>query len=165
MRTVMLYVVCAMTIAASQGRSLDLKVGEQIPSALVPKDPDFITLPDFLPVAKVSVEGINYEVAYSPETHVIKHILTEDKNFVTVDGLRVGMCMAVSKKQVVSVRHGLTRAPKTADGWTPVIGYRAHVTKCEQGIKKTPPTICHVDTLPAEADGVKVNVKVLKFIQ
>ena len=38
--------------------------------------------------------------------------------------------------------------------------YRSHVTRCEQGAQKSPPT-SRVDKLSSKADGTKVEVRII----
>lgn len=144
----------------SQNREPALEVGSKLPSELIPKNPDFITLPDFLPVLETRIDGVVYEVAYYPSNNIVRYIFTSDERFKTADGKHVGMCIPISKEQVGSTRGGLTRL-KTKDNWTPVIGYRSNVTTCQKRDNGSVLTLPLKDMLADE----KVEVKIIKFMK
>lgn len=160
-------IVCALLLLLGssgilQQQNLTLEVGSKIPAEMLTEEHGFIALPDFMPAIEASVDGIKYELAYTKSTGIIKYIFTEDENFMTVDGLRVGACIPLTKKQLGSTRGGLTRGPVTADGWTPIIGYRAHITTCQQDSDESP-VVIHKDKVPTE-EGM-LEAKIIKFMK
>src|ERR1700675_1918771 len=52
------------------------------------------------PCVQRKVDGITYTIAYREETHRVTYVFTDDENFRTVDGLKIGDSIPVSKETV-----------------------------------------------------------------
>lgn len=68
-------------------------------------------------------DGIKYQIAYSEKTHRVSYVFTNDENFVTLDGLRVGDAIPVTRDTVHALPGFEVWAPTTRDGWWPIVGY------------------------------------------
>lgn len=68
-------------------------------------------------------DGIKYSIAYSTDTHRVTYVYTDDDKFRTIDGLKVGDSIPVSRETVVGWPGWQSYAPPTRDGWLPVIGF------------------------------------------
>lgn len=66
--------------------------------------------------------GIGYTVAFDAK-HIITYIHTEDPNFATSEGLKVGGFLDVKGEQLRAYPGWEVRSPARADGWSPVVGY------------------------------------------
>jgi hypothetical protein len=118
--------------------------------------------PDFMPIIEATIEGVRYDIAYNSRTNTVVIVITEDENFKTADCLRVGSCVPLTKKQLGSSRGGLTRGPVTSDGWITIVGYRSHVTTCQQETDGSP-VIIDKDKVPSK-DGI-LEAKIIKFMR
>ena len=74
------------------------------------------------PYIEVTIENVDYLIAYDEKTRKIKYILTSDKDFRTRKGLKVGDYIEVTEDQVAAFPGWEIFGPKTTDGWFPVIG-------------------------------------------
>lgn len=74
------------------------------------------------PCASLKIDHVAFKVGYDPETLQIKYLSTQDKNFQTEDGLRVGGWMKVREDQLLAIHGWMILGPKTKDGWRPVVG-------------------------------------------
>jgi hypothetical protein len=160
MKSLILYVLCAVMLISHHESGLKLEVGSKIPQRLIPKEPEYIVLPEFLPSMRVEIDGVSYRLAYQkPET--IRFIFTSDEKFVTKNNLWVGMCVSIAKEKIGPARGGITRGPKTEDGWVPVIGYRSHIITCRSDADGEPITI-HVNDVPV---GGSIEARILQFMK
>lgn len=75
------------------------------------------------PCVELQVEGIKYQIAYREQTHRVSYLRTSDQKFRTVDGLKVGDSIPVSSKALRAFPGWEIHAPRTPDGWSPIIGY------------------------------------------
>ena len=74
------------------------------------------------PCVELQVEGIKYQIAYREQTHRVSYLRTSDNKFRTTDGLKVGDSIPVSPKSVRAFPGWEIHAPKTPDGWSPIVG-------------------------------------------
>jgi hypothetical protein len=68
-------------------------------------------------------DGIKYSIAYGTDTHRVTYVYTDDEKFRTIDGLKVGDSIAVSRDTVVGEPGWQSYAPATGNGWLPVVGF------------------------------------------
>jgi len=69
------------------------------------------------------LDGIKYQIAYREETHRVTYVYTSDEKFRTIDGLKVGDSIPVSRDTVRGQPGWQSYAATTRDGWWPVVGY------------------------------------------
>jgi hypothetical protein len=70
----------------------------------------------------IAQDGIRYTVAFDAK-HVITYIHTEDPNFATSEGLKVGGFLDVKGEDLRAYPGWEVRSPTRGDGWAPVVGY------------------------------------------
>jgi len=75
------------------------------------------------PCVQRTFDGITYTIAYREQTHRVSYVYTNDKNFRTADGLKVGDSIPVSKETVFGEPGWQSFAPSTRDGWLPIVGF------------------------------------------
>jgi len=78
-------------------------------------------------------DGIRYQIAYRLETHRVSYVYTSDDRFRTVDGLKIGDPIPVSRDTVGGEPGWLSLAATTSDGWRPVVGYDGLRIKLRDG--------------------------------
>jgi hypothetical protein len=82
-----------------------------------------ITRPSVVePCVDVTDDGIHYTIAFDAK-HIITYIHTEDPNFKTSEGLKVGGFLDVKGEELRAFPGWEVRSPARADGWAPVVGY------------------------------------------
>ena len=85
------------------------------------------------PCVALAFDGIKYQIAYREETHRVTYVYTSDEKFRTVDGLKVGDEIPVSRETVRALPGWLAFAATTRDGWRPVVGYDGLQIKLKNG--------------------------------
>jgi hypothetical protein len=78
-------------------------------------------------------DGIKYQIAYSDETHRVSYVYTNDEKFRTVDGLKVGDSIPVSRKTVRALPRWLAYAPTARDGWQAIVADNLLQVKLKDG--------------------------------
>lgn len=134
MKVFPLILICFLIIIPAQDVNLKLEAGAPIPSTLIPKNPDFIVVPRYLPTIQIKLKDINYEVAYNQRENTIAYVFTSDEHFKTSDGYQVGTCLELTKEQLSSARTGITTGPQTEDGWRPIVGYYSWLITCNRDV-------------------------------
>ena len=75
------------------------------------------------PYIEITIDSIDYVVAYDDKTFKIKYIFTEDKNFATSEGLKVGSEISLRKEDVI-IYPGWNVYSKSSDNlWNPIVGH------------------------------------------
>ena len=72
--------------------------------------------------ADLVVGGDRFKVGYDAKTRVVKYLFTDDRNFKTNDGLRVGSWIEVRQNELILVRGWRIYGPRTKDGWRTMSG-------------------------------------------
>jgi hypothetical protein len=85
------------------------------------------------PCVDLVVDGIKYQIAYREETHRVTYVYTSDEKFRTIDGLKVGGSIPVSRETVRGQPGWQSYAATTRDGWCPVVGYDGLQIKLKDG--------------------------------
>lgn len=75
------------------------------------------------PCVQQLFDGVRYTIGYSKETRRVTYLYTDDKNFRTADGLKVGDSIPISDDSVRALPGWHVEAPITRDGWRPILGY------------------------------------------
>jgi len=120
-----LALVLSLSAPVSQS-DVKLEIGAKLNRKFIPRKISqmIATHPNQLrPFIKQTIDGVTYVIAFDEKTREIKYIHTDDKNFRTANGLRVGADLSVAKNELVSYLGWEIRAPVTPDGWYPVVGY------------------------------------------
>jgi hypothetical protein len=117
----------ALSLSATMPKSdIKLEIGAKLNRKYIPRkiSEEILTHPSQTrPFIKRTIDGVEYIIAFDQRTREIRYIHTDDKNFRTKNGLRVGSEISVAKNQIVSYPGWEVRAPITPDGWYPVVGY------------------------------------------
>lgn len=85
------------------------------------------------PCVELQIEGIKYQVAYREQTHRVTYLRTSDDKFRTTNGLKIGDSIPISPEAVRAFPGWEIHAPKTPDGWSPIVGYDGSHVKLEDG--------------------------------
>lgn len=85
------------------------------------------------PCVEQVFDGVKYQIAYSNETRRVSYLYTDDENFRTVDGLKVGDLIPVSPQIVHALPGWQIHAQTTRDGWRPIMGYDLPQIKLNDG--------------------------------
>ena len=85
------------------------------------------------PYIERNINGVDYIIAFSRETREIRYITTNDEDFRTANGLHVGSYVEVSRDEISAYPGWEIRAPRTEDGWYPVIGFVGVMTILREG--------------------------------
>jgi hypothetical protein len=154
-----LSVILLSVVAPIQQSSIKLEIGARLKKRDVPRESPnlYMTHPaQTRPYIERNIDGVDYIIAYDEKSRVIKYITTNDEDFRTANGLRVGSYIEVSKEEVIAYPGWEIRAPETSDGWYPIIGFVGGITVSSEGrdIK--------VNEEEMEAN-VKVKAKVVRF--
>ena len=109
-------------------KNLDIKLepGSVLAAHHIPEKNNrlYMTAPSQLrPYIEVTIEKVDYVIAYDEKTSKIKYIVTDDKDFRTKKGLKVGDYIEVTEDQVVAFPGWEVFGPPTTDGWSTVIGF------------------------------------------
>jgi hypothetical protein len=102
-------------------------VGTRLPSGAVPKNNKNLcaatpsqTYPCLL---DAEFGGVRFTVVgYEPHTRRIRYLATQDENFRTADGLRVGGLIDLAENEIFSMAGWHTMGPQSKDGWRPILG-------------------------------------------
>jgi len=128
--------LCAATLitlfaslsGVARADGLRLELGEILPKKFLQEQrspaPKVQTFADtFDPFVELELNGIRYTIAYQAKTRVITYIYTIDLRFRTVQGLKVGDEISLSREQISFYEGWQVYAPTACDGWKTVIGY------------------------------------------
>jgi hypothetical protein len=102
-----------------------LQIGAKLDAAILRgvRTERCITRPSVVePCVDIEQDGIRYTVAFDAK-HIITYIHTEDPNFATSEGLKVGGFLDVKGEELRAYPGWEVRSPARADGWSPVVGY------------------------------------------
>jgi hypothetical protein len=102
-------------------------VGMRLPSAMVPKNNanECAATPSqtYPCIQNVEIGGVRFTVVgYDAHTRRIRYLFTQDENFRTADGLRVGGPIDLAENEILSVAGWHTMGPRNKDGWRPIVG-------------------------------------------
>ena len=155
-----LAVLLFLAPAPVQQSGVNLEVGVKLRKKDVKKsDPYTMTHPaQVRPFVERDVGGVLYRLAYNEKSREVRYIFTEDKDFKTAGGLKVGDIIEVSRGEMEAYLGWEVRAPKTSDGWHPLIGFNDKITVEAADWDNT------VDFNNLK-EGVKVRAKILGFVK
>lgn len=110
--------------APVQEREIKLEIGARLPIKYTKKSNRmiFTHTNQMRPFIKREIKGVEYVIAFDEKNREIHYINTQDKDFVTSNGLRIGSVIDVKKEDFYIIPQIEIRAPKTPDGWEPVVG-------------------------------------------
>lgn len=118
-----LALVLAATVFAGAQTDIRLESGKKLPKKYV-RDTANLFATDAAqtrPYIEVTIGQVDYDIAYEKETRKIKYIQTNDTDFKTSNGLRVGDEISILGKDIEILDYFQFRAPAGKDGWQPVI--------------------------------------------
>src|SRR5262245_63943409 len=89
------------------------------------------------PFIRQEIDGVSYVIAYVEESRKVKYITTDDKDFTTDEGLRVGNFIELTKDEIIAYPGWEIRGPANKDGWHPVVGFAEKVTIMKEAKEAT----------------------------
>jgi len=119
------FAITLLLLAPSLQSDIKLEVGAKLPRKYVPRKitQQIATHPSqFRPYIHKTIADVDYLIAFDEKTREIHYIHTDDKDFRTVNGLRVGSAITFTREQLDIIPSWEIRAPATPDGWYPVVG-------------------------------------------
>ena len=107
-----------------QEKEIKLEIGAELPAQYIKKNSRmiFTHTNQTRPFIKRKIKGVEYTIAFDKENREIRYINTQDEDFVTGNNLRVGSEIDVKKEDFYIIPQIEIRAPKTPDGWEPIVG-------------------------------------------
>jgi hypothetical protein len=124
MKILIICVFGLVTLAAVPQSDIKLSIGAKLPRKYVSaKIGKIATHPSqFRPYINKTIADVDYIIAFDEKTREIRYIHTADKDFRTVNGLRVGSKITITREKLEILPSWEIRAPATPDGWLPVVG-------------------------------------------
>jgi hypothetical protein len=109
------------------------EIGDKLEKKNIPasafKNMCAITADDFYPCFRPKIDGIEFMIAFEEHTFRVEYITTQDPKFKTADGLKVGDVIDVQEKDLVDYESWDIFAPRTRDGWRPIVGVSLFCSK------------------------------------
>jgi len=84
----------------------------------------------------VTVNGVKYTVGYrmgAPRSNVVTYVHTDDPNFRSPEGLRVGDVATVENPEYIIAAPGFEIYSRKGKGWIPVVGFNGEVDVVHDG--------------------------------
>lgn len=125
MKTLASFTMALLLLAPSLQSDIRLEVGAKLPRKYVSRKvtQQIATHPgQTRPYIHKTIANVDYLIAFDEKTREIRYIHTDDKDFHTVNGLRVGSAITFTREQLDIIPGWEIRAPATPDGWYPVVG-------------------------------------------
>ena len=91
----------------------------------------------FRPFFNITLNNLDFTVAYDNKTLEIRYIFIDDSRFVTNDSLYVGKFVKTIKEDIHALPGWEIRLPKTIDDWYPIIGYNEKIITKVNNMEKT----------------------------
>ena len=112
-------VLALLVFAPVQQSDIKLEIGAKLPRKYIPRKitQQIATHPSqFRPYIRKTIADVDYIIAFDEKTREIRYIHTYDKDFRTVNGLRVGSVITFTREQLDIIPSWEIRAPATPDG-------------------------------------------------
>jgi hypothetical protein len=103
-----------------------LEIGSNIDREYLPDSLNHFILThpsQFRPYIEVTIHNVDYIIAFNEKTLEIKYIYTDDKDFKTVQGLKVGSEISLTKDDIIIYPGWDVCSKNSYDGWYPIVGY------------------------------------------
>jgi hypothetical protein len=135
----------------SSKRSHVPEVGEKLKKKAIPASAATnscaTSTEDSYPCFHPTIEGVEFLIAFSEKTLRVQFVHTDDKKFKTLDGLKVGDVINVAESSLIAYPAWEIYAPKTRDGWRPVVGFnllcsdggKGEFDTCDDAFRKSNP--------------------------
>ena len=122
---ILLYISVIIPVLLSAQSIIELDIGAKLDKSLTSnKNEMILTHPSqFRPFIIMTLDSVDYKVAYNKETLEIKYIHTDDKDFLTEDSLRIGSIIVLKRNQILEYPGWEIRSNILNNGWYPIIGY------------------------------------------
>jgi hypothetical protein len=110
--------------SAQTTSDIPLRIGAKLPPKYIPAEvTNMIPIDneEGIPAIDVTISDVDYTLGYHSQTKRILSIKTHDPDFKTVNGLKVGSTINVTRKQLRIKPTFEVSGPPTPDGWRPII--------------------------------------------
>lgn len=120
----MIYFVTIGAISVMGQSEIRLDIGAKISSTLAKKSSyyTFTAASQMFPAVDVSINNVEYTIAFDKKTRKIKYIYTDDEDFKNSDGFRVGETKTFKWADLDVLGYFEVRGPEDKNGWQAVIG-------------------------------------------
>jgi hypothetical protein len=109
---------------------------------------------------KATVNGVSYTVGYrvrGARGNVVTYVYTDDPNFRSPEGLRVGDDATVDSAKGLIAAPGFEVYAKRGKGWVPVVGFNGEVDVVREG---QPDEKLHAEALnPSTKDPIHLRIR------
>jgi hypothetical protein len=142
MKTFAIVTFCFLLIMPAQKQKpAQLELGAEVKQEFIQEKKTkelYMTHPSQLrPFIRQEIDGVGYVIAYDEESRKVKYITTNDKDFTTDEGLRVGNFIELTKDEIIAYPGWEIRGPANKDGWHPVVGFLDKVTIMKEAKRVT----------------------------
>jgi len=106
--------------------NLKLEIGSHIDKELLSDSTNNIILTNpsqFRPYIDITIDSVDYIIAFNEKTMEIKYIYTDDNNFRTIQGLKISSEISLTKDEIIIYPGWNVYSKITDDGWYPIIGH------------------------------------------
>jgi hypothetical protein len=161
-----LIAIVLLVLGVQQKEELKLVIGSEIPASELAEEKSarlYMTAPAQLrPFIEREIDKVRYVIAYDDKTLRIKYLSTNDPDFKSSQGLKVGDFLDVKGDQVSVLPGWEIRAPGGEDGWQPLIGFNSELTVLREHkeVKLTVPEGQY--NLPAKQT---IKAKIMAFVK
>jgi len=115
---------CQSTIELEIGGIIDKKFLSDTSSNFILTSPS-----QFRPYFVISIDSVDYIIAYDKMTLEIKYIITNDKDFKTTQGLKIGSEISLSSDEVLIYPGWNVYSKISDDDWDPIVGYNFSINE------------------------------------
>jgi hypothetical protein len=120
-----LLIVFLLTTSISVGAQsgIRLEINSRLPAKYA-KKPRGLTLTaasQLFPYVEESIKEVEYLIAFDQDTRKIKYIYTDDKDFKSSNGTKVGQEITLKWDDIDVLAYFQLRGPADKDGWQPVV--------------------------------------------
>lgn len=113
-----------LVFAPVQHSDIELEIGAKLSRKCIPRkitQQIFTHSSQTRPYIPKTIADVDYTIAFDEKMREIRYIHTSDKDFTTLNGLRVGSEITFTREELLIFPGWEIRAPATPDGWYPVI--------------------------------------------
>lgn len=124
--------IVLLVLGGQEKEELKLEIGARVPAGELAEEKGarlYMTSSASLrPFIEREINKVTYVIAYDDKTRKIKYLSTDDPDFKSSQGLKVGDFLEVKGDHVYVMPGWEIRAPGGEDGWEPLIGFNSELT-------------------------------------